>query len=140
MNVDQIKNIRNVRKLYMEDDAYIVDVDIFFQDINSYEQCEYCCRFSGNYISKLIIEEINKGNFSGTIKNFSYPTEEELLIQEATSVRNERNLLLEKSDWTQLPDVPEETKLKWQPYRQELRDITNQPGFPSNIIWPVPPQ
>lgn len=52
-----------------------------------------------------------------------------------------RNLLLQQSDWTQLPDVSltEEQKGNWVTYRQQLRDITNQPGFPDNIIWPTQP-
>lgn len=43
------------------------------------------------------------------------------------------------SDWTQLPDVPLETKAVWAEYRQQLRDITNQTD-PFNIVWPTPPQ
>lgn len=49
-----------------------------------------------------------------------------------------RNELLEKSDWTQLPDVPVDKKA-WASYRQKLRDITLQAGFPSSIEWPVAP-
>jgi len=54
----------------------------------------------------------------------------------AVFVRNTRDLLLAKTDWTQLPDVSEETKLKYQAYRQALRDITQQEGFPHTIDWP----
>jgi hypothetical protein len=55
-------------------------------------------------------------------------------------VRYQRERLLTQSDWTQLPDIDQATKDKWQPYRQALRDITSQPGFPENIQWPEPPQ
>jgi hypothetical protein len=55
-------------------------------------------------------------------------------------IRAQRTAILEQSDWTQLPDVPESTRLKWQQYRQALRDITLQEGFPENIVWPQPPQ
>lgn len=47
--------------------------------------------------------------------------------------------LLQQSDWTQLPDVLLETKTQWATYRQALRDITDQPGYPFNIVWPTPP-
>lgn len=49
-----------------------------------------------------------------------------------------RTQLLVNSDWTQLPDVPlsAEKKAQWATYRQALRDITNQSGFPDNINWP----
>ena len=55
-------------------------------------------------------------------------------------IRSKRNNLLVDSDWTQLLDVPEQTRLKWQSYRQALRDITLQDGFPENIIWPTKPE
>ena len=55
------------------------------------------------------------------------------------AVRAERNAKLAASDWTQLPDVLLETKTQWATYRQALRDITGQPGYPFNIVWPTPP-
>lgn len=54
-------------------------------------------------------------------------------------VRARRAVLLAETDWTQLPDVPLETKNLWAEYRQALRDITQQPD-PRNIIWPTAPQ
>lgn len=62
------------------------------------------------------------------------PLEEQEIV-----VRQQRDTLLTQSDWTQLPDVPEETKAKWAPYRQQLRDVTLQKGFPYNVIWPTEP-
>ena len=57
----------------------------------------------------------------------------------AWRARFERDRRLTESDWTQLPDIPDATKLKWQAYRQALRDVTAQPGFPERIEWPTPP-
>lgn len=53
-------------------------------------------------------------------------------------IRLHRNELLLECDWTQLGDVPAETKAVWTEYRQNLRDITNQ-SDPFNIEWPVKP-
>lgn len=55
--------------------------------------------------------------------------------------RQERNRLLVASDWTQLPDSPISAtpRALWASYRQALRDVPSQPGFPDNIIWPTPP-
>lgn len=50
-----------------------------------------------------------------------------------------RAQLLAACDWSQLPDVPIATQLIWRAYRQALRDITLQPGYPQAIIWPVKP-
>jgi hypothetical protein len=74
---------------------------------------------------------------SENIEPYSPPvfTDDEL----ASMVRNDRDNLLKKSDWTQLPDVPENIKTLWQVYRQALRDIPQQSGFPQNVIWPKEP-
>lgn len=56
-----------------------------------------------------------------------------------TAARAQRNALLAASDWTQLSDIPAATKTLWEPYRQALRDITTQEGYPFNVIWPAPP-
>lgn len=56
----------------------------------------------------------------------------------AASVRAQRNQLLAECDWTQLADAPVDA-LAWSLYRQALRDITKQPGFPTSVTWPVQP-
>jgi hypothetical protein len=56
----------------------------------------------------------------------------------ATEVRQQRNNLLSACDWTQLPDAPVPAA-PWAVYRQELRDVTGQPGFPWNVTWPEEP-
>lgn len=58
----------------------------------------------------------------------------------AANMRIERNTLLAATDWTQATDIPQATKDKWAPYRQALRDVPQQEGFPDNIVWPTPPQ
>lgn len=75
---------------------------------------------------------------------FDLSTKNWVLIQHTTAelvsiALAKRTQLLARSDWTQLPDVPLATKTAWAPYRQALRDITYQPDFPKNIIWPNNP-
>lgn len=57
---------------------------------------------------------------------------------QATQVRAQRNQLLADSDWTQLADAPVNS-LEWANYRQALRDITLQAGFPWEVQWPEKP-
>lgn len=57
---------------------------------------------------------------------------------DAELARRERNQLLDVSDWTQLPDSTAD-KAVWATYRQALRDLPSQAGFPLEIVWPVPP-
>jgi hypothetical protein len=56
----------------------------------------------------------------------------------ATEVRQQRNALLADCDWTQLPDSPADHEA-WAAYRQELRDVTAQEGFPWDVTWPEAP-
>jgi hypothetical protein len=62
--------------------------------------------------------------------------------RESDKQRETRNNLLGESDWTQMPDAPltEEEKTLWQTYRQALRDVTAQAGFPNDITWPTQPE
>ena len=53
-------------------------------------------------------------------------------------MRAYRNELIKLSDWTQGADVPDTIKLKWQSYRQALRDITKAAST-SDVIWPTEP-
>ena len=57
---------------------------------------------------------------------------------QASRVRAQRTVMLQASDWTQLDDSPVD-KAVWAAYRQELRDITSQPGFPWEVQWPIQP-
>ncbi|WP_321991538.1 tail fiber assembly protein [Marispirochaeta aestuarii] len=54
-------------------------------------------------------------------------------------IRTKRNELLRISDWTQVPDSPSD-KEAWANYRQALRDIPQQEGFPHDVVWPVVPE
>jgi hypothetical protein len=60
-------------------------------------------------------------------------------VEQAKSVRNTRDQLLKDSDWTQVADAPVD-KAVWATYRQALRDVTTQTGFPWTITWPDAPQ
>ena len=55
------------------------------------------------------------------------------------ALRHSRDLKIAKTDWTQLPDVPDETKTKYQAYRQELRDITKTYKSLKEVVWPEEP-
>jgi hypothetical protein len=59
--------------------------------------------------------------------------------EQAKSVRTSRGEKLKDSDWTQVADAPVD-KAAWATYRQALRDISSQEGFPWTITWPTEPQ
>jgi hypothetical protein len=58
--------------------------------------------------------------------------------EQSKSVRATRDTKLAECDWTQVADAPVD-KTIWATYRQALRDITAQEGFPWTITWPVAP-
>lgn len=81
-----------------------------------------------------IFARASAGEF-GAIDVYVPPSDEQL----ASRTRGIRNEMLLASDWTQLPDVPQTLKDAWATYRQALRDVTAQSGFPRDIIWPTQP-
>lgn len=55
----------------------------------------------------------------------------------SANVRAYRNGLISDTDWMALTDntmTPE-----WAAYRQSLRDVTSQDGFPFSVVWPIAP-
>jgi len=65
---------------------------------------------------------------------------EEIQETRIRQIRKERDELLEESDYAVLPDAPVTDVEEWKTYRQALRDIPQQPGFPNNIDWPEKPE
>jgi hypothetical protein len=59
--------------------------------------------------------------------------------EQAKSVRQQRGEKLKDSDWTQVADATVD-KAAWATYRQALRDVTGQEGFPWTITWPTQPE
>ena len=66
------------------------------------------------------------------------PTTEEV----ASQVRAQRDAMIAETDYLMMPDYPisDEDKALVETYRQALRDIPEQEGFPSDVQWPVAPQ
>ena len=56
----------------------------------------------------------------------------------ADQARAERDSKLAATDWMALSDVT--MTPEWAAYRQALRDVTDQVGFPDNVTWPIAPE
>lgn len=83
--------------------------------------------------------EATEGSIGWTYSDGVFSIPASLDEQKATSVREQRNFLLADSDWTQVTDSPANKEV-WSTYRQELRDITSQEGFPRQVTWPKRPE
>lgn len=66
------------------------------------------------------------------------PPPEKTTEDVANTIRFMRNERLAECDWTQIPDSSAD-KAAWANYRQLLRDVPTQEGFPWSVTWPVPP-
>ena len=68
-------------------------------------------------------------------KDAAYAAEEGERL--ASDLRGQRDQLLKETDWMALSDVTMSSEMT--SYRQALRDITDQTGFPYSVIWPTKP-
>ena len=57
--------------------------------------------------------------------------------QQEDNIRSRRDQLLKESDWRAVSD--RQLEPEWKEYRQALRDISKQEGFPHDVEWPVDP-
>lgn len=115
------------------DSQWMIDNDVFI--INHYKN-------HNTESEKLIPVDpyIEDGEvFSVKIESLTAEELNNRRIQLSNQIRNQRNSLLVQTDWTSLTDVVLSTdiKEKYSIYRQALRDITLQPEFPKNVVWPV---
>ena len=75
--------------------------------------------------------------FYGNEWEVAYTAENLPQDQAEANVRNSRDRLLADTDWMALSDVTMSTEMG--AYRQALRDVTGQAGFPYSITWPTKP-
>ena len=77
--------------------------------------------------------------YDGTsFTNPNHETENDIITPLKSSIRSKRDLLLSQSDWTQVAGAPVD-QAAWATYRQALRDIPAQEGFPREVVWPDSP-
>ena len=92
----------------------------------------------GKWYSKYILGPVfaNTEDATAVEQEAAYKAQKD--AEFATNARNQRDTLLTQTDWTQVADAPVD-KAAWATYRQALRDVPQQIGFPSTITWPVKP-
>ena len=75
--------------------------------------------------------------------NWSLPYVVDKLPQEQAeqNIRKNRDILLQQTDWVVIVHTEKGTNIpaEWELYRQALRDITEQTGFPYEVTWPTKP-
>lgn len=89
------------------------------------------------YREKAINDE--SGNkIATTVEEIPQPTEEEKRAKKEAEVRAKRDYLISQTDYLLQPDYPisAEDLEKVKAYRQALRDVPEQEGFPFDVVWP----
>ena len=99
----------------------------------------------GNYDINYYLDQgvvVRQPEQPSTLHMFDFQTK--TWIFSSSAIKGKRASLLEQSDWTDT--LSSKTRLgdnlysQWQTYRQALRDIPQQSGYPQNVVWPTPPQ
>ena len=105
--------------------------------VYQYSQAAGVEQVDGKWYTKYVLGPIfTDGETTAAEQEAAYKAAKD--AEQATSVRNTRTEKLKDSDWTQLTDSTAD-KAAWATYRQALRDITAQAGFPWTIDWPDAP-
>jgi hypothetical protein len=95
-------------------------------------------QIDGKWFTKYVLGPIFTDNENQTAaeQEAEYKTRRD--VEQGENVRRTRNQKLTESDWTQLEDSPVD-KAAWSTYRQALRDVPTQEGFPWTVEWPEKP-
>ena len=102
--------------------------------VYQYSQAVGVEQINGKWYTKYILGPVfTDGEITAAEQETAYKAMKD--TEQAKSVRTSRNDKLKESDWTQVADATVD-KAAWATYRQALRDITAQAGFPWTIIWP----
>jgi hypothetical protein len=106
--------------------------------VYQYSQAAGVEQINGKWYTKYILGPVFTDTEEATAaeQEAAYKTAKD--AEQAKSVRQQRGEKLKDSDWTQVADAPVD-KEAWAAYRQALRDVTQQSGFPWTIIWPEQP-
>ena len=107
----------------------------------SYDVYPYTRPAAPDYES--LSHHVTDGAFEQVDGAWSLPYVVEQLPQDQAerNIRSRRDGLLQQTDWVVIMHTEKGTNipLQWEVYRQALRDITTQPGFPFSVEWPTKP-
>jgi hypothetical protein len=110
--------------------------------VYQYSQAAGVEQINGKWYTKYILGPVFTDNEEATAAEQEAAYKAAKDAEQAKSVRQQRGEKLKDSDWTQVADALLDApvdKAAWATYRQELRDVTAQEGFPWTITWPEQP-
>ena len=105
--------------------------------VYQYSQRDGVEQLEGKWYTKYILGPVFiDGETTAAEQEAAYKTQKD--AEQAANVRNQRTEKLNDCDWTQIADSTAD-KTAWATYRQALRDVPLQAGFPWEITWPTQP-
>ena len=105
--------------------------------VYQYSQSSGVEQIDGKWYTKYVLGPVFvDGETTAAEQETAYKAQKD--AEQAKSVRQTRDAKLAECDWTQVEDAPVD-KAVWATYRQALRDVTAQTGFPWTVEWPVAP-
>jgi len=109
-------------------DALLADWDIYPYTVQDQPTVDYMTQT----LTHTALAEVNGAWTQGwDVSNMS--------VEDAgRNIRNQRDSLLQQTDWMAMSDNT--MSPAWTAYRQELRDVTAQTGFPFTVEWPSKPE
>ena len=107
------------------------------ETVYQYSQASGVEQIDGKWYTKYVLGPVfTDGETTAAEQEAAYKAIKD--AEQASAVRQTRSDKLADCDWTQVADSPVD-KAVWATYRQALRDITAQSGFPWSVTWPDAP-
>ena len=108
-------------------------------DHYQYSQRSGVEQINGKWFTKYVLGPIFTDNEDATAAEQEAAYKAQKDSEQAKSIRDDRNRRLSECDWTQVADAPSASQFAWAEYRQKLRDLPAQAGFPWTVTWPDAP-
>jgi hypothetical protein len=109
--------------------------------VYQHSQADGVEQIDGKWYTKYVLGPVfTDGETTATEQEVAYKAAKD--ADQAKSVRQSRDDKLKETDWIVIKNLESNANIPgvWEVYRQALRDIPTQEGFPWTITWPVEPQ
>ena len=107
--------------------------------VYQYSQRQGVEEINGKWYTKYVLGPVfTDGETTAAEQETAYKAQKD--AEQAKSVRASRDTKLAETDWSQGKDIADSVSAKYTAYRQALRDIPSQPGFPWDVQWPTQPE
>jgi hypothetical protein len=104
--------------------------------VYQYSQASGVEQIDGKWYTKYVLGPVfTDGETTAAEQETAYKAQKD--AEQAKSVRQSRDQKLAETDWSQGKDIADSVSATYTTYRQALRDVPAQSGFPWNVQWPT---